>query len=111
MCITFNQIYRMEYADYQAEMQAQADAEFQAHLEEEIERSAGWISVDFGVPAYGEWVLISCEWGVTLALYQNSLNPLIQWLAVVGIGVVEPDRFAQKVTHWMPLPEPPKIDF
>jgi hypothetical protein len=64
-----------------------------------------WISVEDRLPKYGDWVMgigpkkgyYICEYrGVTHFPYEGD----VPWFAAKGRCVT--------VTHWMPLPEPPK---
>lgn len=63
-------------------------------LEAQIPR---WISVEETLPKYGERVLIT-EGTCVFEAYRSISN---KWVRN-GIG------WAEDVTHWMPLPEPPK---
>lgn len=74
----------------------------------EINNMESWISVEEQKPNNNDYVLVFCEHGVTLAEYTtfNSGNEL--WWAVYAIGTYEDSREAKQVTHWMPLPKPPK---
>ena len=56
-----------------------------------------WISVEERLPKYGERVLIT----EGHAVFEASLSISHKWVRC-GIG------WAEGVTHWMPLPEPPK---
>lgn len=61
----------------------------------------GWISVEDRLPRYGERVLVINE---AVKGGYNMYN--------VGVTVREPHLnftfWGHKVTHWQPLPEPPK---
>lgn len=60
-----------------------------------------WISCSERLPEYGEYVLFirkNCEVYVGYYDEKNTWNTDYQWF----IG--------EDVTHWMPLPEPPKED-
>ena len=71
---------------------------------------SGWISVDERLPAaaaplaeYGEWVLgFSERYGVSVVC-RSLIDPCDNYWRWVGI-----DGSQEEVTHWMPLPEPPK---
>lgn len=76
-------------------------------------KKSEWISVDERLPLYGELVLVSSmnlltkkhEW-FYLARYSNHTNKGVIfdekcWLAEDGM-------IFGHITHWMPLPEPPK---
>ena len=69
--------------------------------------SAGWISVRRQKPNNNDKVLVSCEYGVTLAEYTKFDNGNEMWWAIVHFGTYEDGGDAKKVTHWMPLPSPP----
>lgn len=56
-----------------------------------------WISVEEALPKYGERVLIT-EGACVFEAYRSISNKWVRH----GIG------WAEDVTHWMPLPEPPK---
>jgi len=66
-----------------------------------------WISVKDELPNGEEFVLVSCEHGVTMAEYTTFKNGNDMWFAVTRIGSYEDSQNAEKVTHWMPLPKPP----
>lgn len=57
---------------------------------------SGWVSVEDRLPKYGERVLIT----EGHAVFEASLSISHKWVRC-GIG------WAEGVTHWMPLPEPP----
>lgn len=56
-----------------------------------------WISVTEKLPKYGERVLITEGHGV----FEAALSVSHKWVRC-GIG------WTEGVTHWMPLPKPPK---
>lgn len=61
-----------------------------------------WISVDERLPLYGELVLVSSMDKITKKhqwFYIASYNKERDWWDGASFG---------QVTHWMPLPEPPK---
>lgn len=58
-----------------------------------------WISVKERLPKFGDDVLVADKEGVTLA-----------FLTVEGEWVIEAFDLDEKVTHWMPLPPPPKTE-
>jgi hypothetical protein len=68
-----------------------------------------WISVKERKPKNKENILISCEYGVTMAEYTTFENGNELWWAVTHIGCYDDGAEANKVTHWMPLPEKPII--
>ena len=56
----------------------------------------GWISVKDRVPdRQGQFLITDEECGVMVALWMKQLG----WISYLR---------ATKITHWMPLPEPPK---
>jgi len=62
-----------------------------------------WRDINNSLPDPGERVLIAC-----------GISVLEAWLGDGGkwhrIGVNDVERYMkQKVTHWMPLPEPPEV--
>jgi hypothetical protein len=67
---------------------------------------SGWISVDDELPTDGDWVLAKFkptpfnESGMVVTSFSLCVKPNFQH-----------DRISTcKVTHWMPLPEPPSND-
>ena len=62
-------------------------------------RSNGWISVDERLPTEDENVLVSTTDGIHVA----SVDEYGLWWPSAGDACGFPD-----VSHWMPLPEPPK---
>ena len=60
---------------------------------------SNWISVEERMPHYGERVLIT----EGHAVFEASLSISHKWVRC-GIG------WAEGVTHWMPLPEPPEVE-
>lgn len=68
-------------------------------------RADGWISIDDRLPENNTEVLISIDYGngkqSVLMGYMRSQD--VSWRGVVGQKLIG-------VTHWQPLPEPPKGD-
>lgn len=67
-----------------------------------ISAMSEWVSVKDRLPEVGSRVLVSCDDGVCSAMWfldQWSMDP---------IGSYAMDGLIYNVTHWMPLPEPPK---
>lgn len=61
------------------------------------DKNPHWISVEDELPKDGEYVLICNKRGLmTTSLYENE-----EW-------VISETYLAVNVTHWMPLPQPPK---
>lgn len=63
-----------------------------------------WISVEDGMPEPMVWVLCACRGNIIEVLrYDRKID---------GWGTAGPNRGYMKsfVTHWMPLPEPPRED-
>lgn len=62
----------------------------------------GWISVKDRLPEMNELCIVTTEWrGIVPATYGNE-----SWIFDEGQGWSE--KALSYVTHWMPLPEPPK---
>lgn len=59
-----------------------------------------WISVDDRLPE-GNVLVIDAYGEINVAFYDDSIEEF--WLSCDGTAVIIAD-----VTHWMPLPEPPK---
>lgn len=72
----------------------------------ELANKPKWISVTERLPGYGDYVLcIGPKWGYYICEYRGLILGLdlasrIPYFAARGKPVT--------VTHWMPLPEPPK---
>lgn len=66
-----------------------------------------WIDVSERKPNDREKVLVSCEYGVTMAEYAKFNSGSELWWAVLRIGTYEDGGEAKFVTHWMPLPDKP----
>lgn len=58
----------------------------------------GWIKVEDSLPRPKKRVLVACNHGskVGIGSYRGDSEG---WWLNIGVG---------KITHWMPLPEPPK---
>lgn len=59
-----------------------------------------WISVKERLPDSNDMVLICDKFGVGLAWFERHRGKNLYWNSDTGI--------IKNVTHWMPLPEPPK---
>lgn len=62
-----------------------------------------WINIKDSSPESGELVLVSDGIQICMAFIKSSTNKFTHantWY----------DLFHDRVTHWMPLPEPPKKD-
>ncbi len=60
-----------------------------------VKRQQGWISVEDGLPEQYDHVFVTDKTLVGSAFYQD------------GSFVNESVEFKAKITHWMPLPQPP----
>ena len=81
---------------YAIEWRNQLTNALKGYLEQE------WISVDERLPMYGELVLVSSMDKITKKhgwFYLASYDEERKWWNGASFG---------RVTHWMPLPEPPK---
>jgi hypothetical protein len=71
-----------------------------AHFTEGIPRRAEWISVEDKMPPDGKLVII--KGGV-------GLHTEAGWYSTVDYGTYRPEKITGwEVTHWMPLPDPPR---
>ena len=78
------------------EEHAYTDVEQIAYIREDRDN---WISVeDDRKPAFGEEILV----------FTNNPMPGFQPIYVTMFGLVKPDGFVDGITHWQPLPQPPK---
>ena len=80
-----------------------------AEAADEIERMSAqvprWIPVEERLPEDRSNVLVVAYWHERWGVYMGWCAPeRAEWSVHVGIG----DRDDVAVTHWMPLPEPPK---
>jgi hypothetical protein len=80
-----------------------------AALQREIEKLRGqlprWIPVTERLPEDRSDVLVVAYWHERWGVYMGWCAPeRVAWSVHIGIG----DRSDIAVTHWMPLPEPPK---
>lgn len=57
-----------------------------------------WISVEDRLPEYGKRVIV----------YRAESEIVVEGQDIVAFGSVGNGGFPAGVTHWMPLPEPPK---
>ena len=78
-------------------------------LQREIEKLRGqlprWIPVTERLPEDRSDVLVVAYWHERWGVYMGWCAPeRVAWSVHIGIG----DRSDIAVTHWMPLPEPPK---
>lgn len=72
-------------------------------LIEEAPKVGGWISVNDRMPDNGQDVLVyMADWGESRITGCNYYNGV--WYDCIMNGVV----VIPNITHWMPLPEPPK---
>jgi hypothetical protein len=65
-------------------------------------RKQEWISVEERLPKSPSEILVSCCDGVRMMLYEGNNR---WWYDPNYIGTAE----EYKITHWMPLPEAPKM--
>ena len=67
-----------------------------------------WISVSDRLPEMGIYVLVSCTMKVTDKIrYEKAI--VMAFVCEDGFVDVELDKaITAGVTHWLPLPEPPK---
>lgn len=66
-----------------------------------------WISVKDRLPKYNEVVLVYDNWLPSLEPYLNTSNYNEKdglWYDYLG----DENKYSENVTHWMPLPKPPK---
>lgn len=71
-----------------------------------------WISVDERLPKPDEKVLILCKNGAMFVgkrTYRYSYGEELRWGVFTALGSVKVLNKG-RVSHWMPLPEPPKED-
>ena len=66
----------------------------------------GWISVEERLPEEGKFVLLQYA--------KNAQNPTLHARNTMAVGRYEYGMFlvegcSVKITHWMPLPEPPEV--
>ena len=64
-----------------------------------------WISVEDKKPVGSFWYLISSNGNVTMAFYEVDDDGIDYWLC--HNDVIDKSEW-DNVTHWQPLPEPPK---
>jgi len=62
-----------------------------------------WISINERFPDIRQWVLVS--YGKIKTVSEAYLTATGFWYT--RNGYIVPDNKEMKVTHWMPLPEPP----
>ena len=62
-----------------------------------------WISVKERLPEDRKPVLVYTGGGFICKAYWFNTNDSIEWISFVNFEDIE-----EYVTHWMPLPEPPK---
>lgn len=60
-----------------------------------------WISVKDKLPPYGQQVIVCRPYGKDCLKVEQGCRDLGDWWRVYGTRT-------KRVTHWMPLPEPPK---
>jgi|HubBroStandDraft_4_1064222.scaffolds.fasta_scaffold32474_3 hypothetical protein len=69
-----------------------------------------WISVNDRLPENEDVVAVICEYGIVSAYFCRSDDEYYsnQWIINCPCGYL--DNSPNNVTHWMPLPELPKMD-
>jgi hypothetical protein len=74
----------------------------------------GWISVKDRLPEYDKTVLVVNEDGYmhTAVRIKGSIARIDEWQIKFGVYFIDNDVWEEdeqgKITHWQPLPEPPK---
>ena len=63
--------------------------------------AAGWISVEDKLPHLGQTVIVYREYAWGEVKVEQGCRDLDGWWRVYGTRT-------KRITHWMPLPEPPK---
>lgn len=80
----------------------------------EAEPDKGWISVKDRLPEYDKTVLVVNEDGYmhTAVRIKGSIARIDEWQIKYGVYFTDNDVWEEdehgKITHWRPLPEPPK---
>lgn len=80
----------------------------------EAEPVNGWISVKDKLPEYDKTVLVVNEDGYmhTAVRIKGSIAMIDEWQIKFGVYFIDNDVWEEdeqgKITHWQPLPEPPK---
>ena len=65
------------------------------------EAAAGWISVEDKLPPLGQMVIVYREYAWGEVKVEQGCRDLNGWWRVYGTRT-------KRITHWMPLPQPPK---
>lgn len=64
------------------------------------DNNPNWISVEEGLPEHSQTVLALPDWGeILIGSYDAELNAFVNHNG---------GRLTTNITHWMPLPKPPK---
>lgn len=79
---------------------------------EEYRKQSRWISVDDRLPESRQMVLCytPCDGYIFVGYYQEvEQNPYFKSYWNIITAMRSTKKVTKKVTHWMPLPEPPKM--
>lgn len=84
----------------------EADADALDYIKQLEAKVPKWISVKESLPEEGKFVLLQYE--------KNAQNPTLHARNTMAVGRYEYGMFlvegcSVRVTHWMPLPEPPEV--
>lgn len=88
----------VDYLD-DAKLYTDYDTMAQKLISRGYRRQSGWVSVNDKLPQNNEWCLLFHDNGQIMIGWYNSIHKTFIE------GCVESPN---EVTHWMPLPEPPK---
>lgn len=74
---------------------------------EELLAERRWVSVEEQLPELMEWVLCACKNGEVKVLRYDHIMDDWDFAVIRGHGYSLP---RDSVTHWMPLPNPPRTE-